>query len=111
MKAQGLRVDILRPADGMDCTNDGISSKVTQAVLIGDEVLCDVFTPRADSPALYLYRRHHILCAIPADLSAHVRNGLLIYLDGWMAGGNYVVSTDSRFPSLAPIAVFDRREW
>lgn len=46
---KGLMVDIM----GSDCTNGGVTSGVTHAVLIGDGI-CEVFSSHDDMPALGL---------------------------------------------------------
>lgn len=107
---KGLLVDVLRPANGSDFTNGGMSSRYTRAILAGEGVAA-VFEPDETTPLLILVRRNlrssrtagrvEYLHAEPADKPA----------GKWMMfGGNYITDSDSRFPSDYPIPVHDRTE-
>lgn len=104
-KTGGLLVFVLRHADGTDCTNGGVTSRVTQAVLVGDGIPA-IFEPTETRPALRLVRRHiggEYLHAEPVE----GKDGRRV---GWMAGGNFVYTSDARFPNRYPISVHDRQE-
>lgn len=95
---KGLIVDVYRSK--YDGTNNGISSKFDSFVLSGT---APVFESREDLPALQLVFEHGTYKAYPVTKSE----------DGhthWMFGGNFVYTSDSRFPSKQPIKVFDRCE-
>jgi hypothetical protein len=101
----GLMVSIYRASRIGDCTNGGVSSKYDTAVLIGAE---GPFEPSDTTPALYLTSFRGRLIATPEPLSGKALSGA----SGkwWMFGGNYVSSSDSRFPNDYPIPVYDRNE-
>lgn len=101
---QGLSVDILRPADGSDCTNGGVSSRATSAILVGEGVP-EIFSPRPGVPVLRLVIRwrgtpNEYMHAEPVEAPA----GKV----GPMFGGNFIKTSDSRFPSRYPIPIHDR---
>ena len=101
----GLRVSIYRDADGSDCTNNGISSRYTNATITGEGIE-GPFSPSDDAPEMVIIKdeicgRERIR-AIPKDLH---ESKLWV-----MFGGNFVYSSDSRFPANAPIMIFDRVE-
>ena len=109
MTRKGLLVHVLRDASGTDCTNDGVSSRFTKFVLTGEGIV-ELFAPTADAPELRLVRR---------ELSTGRPYGSRFYLHAeppdkggrWaMFGGNFVTTSDSRFPSDYPIPVHDRFE-
>jgi len=102
---KGLLVSIYRDGFG-DCTNGGVSARVKQAVITGDLVDCDVFESTALQPEMVIVERNigrnTYLHAVPKDL---LESGK------WtMFGGNFLYSSDSRFPSDQPIAIHDRVE-
>jgi len=101
---KGLLVSIYKSGDIEDCTNGGISSKKDSAILTG-EGIPPVSTVTEESPELVLVRR--VLCGqeyLHAQ-PAHDPTGT-----GWMFGGNFIHTTDSRFPNRCPIAIHDRQE-
>jgi len=96
-----LTVTVLR--NDTDCTNGGVSSRTRRVILIGefDEIPEDPILP-----VLRVKRRGKYVYCEPIDevLKDHV---------GWMMGGNFVFTSDSRFRELVngyPIAVHDRSE-
>jgi len=101
-KNLGLICDIYR--NGRDCSNGGISSRVRQVTLV--DIGVDVFEPKADRPAVKLVKRNLggrvYLHAEPVEQP----KGLV----GPIAGGTFIYSCDSRFPSPYPIALHDRWE-
>jgi hypothetical protein len=101
---KGLPVDVYRAAHGIDCTQGGISSKVYEAVLIGDGVV-ELFSPSENYPALYLHRQmiggqEYLHCGPEKEYSGR---------SSWIFGGNFVYCGDPRFPNRYPIPVHDRR--
>lgn len=110
---KGLLVSVYRkcgnPMFSGDCTNGGISSKFGTLVLVGDDVP-EVLTPRDDMPAIRLIKRKvmgmEFWIAAPLDAKFEGQGGGFPY----MFGGNFLYTSDSRFPSDAPIKIFDRKE-
>jgi len=98
---KGMLASVYRNDAGWgDATNGGVTSKHKQVVLIGEGV-AEVFAPSETAPALRLVRKTGYLYAEPV----HQPNGV-----GWMFGGNFIYSSDSRFPLRFPIPVHDRQE-
>lgn len=125
---KGMLVFVLRSADGSDCTNGGFSSRWSKFVLIGRGVP-EIFEPSEDSPPLYLSKWCGVDVACPEDLEAAyprkprpgviaasdmIGKSTISHLAGWMVGGNYVNTCDSRMTELLghsyPIPIYDRRE-
>ncbi len=105
---KGLLVFVYRGVSFGDCTAGGMSSRVDKFVLINDEQKdAEVFEPDGDAPALVLVRRwagtsREYLHAEPLDKPDDKL--------GPMMGGNFIYSSDSRFPSSYPIPIHDRFE-
>lgn len=99
--AKGLMAEVFRWSLG-DCTNDGVS-KHFNSLVIADTA--PVFEANALRPAVYLHEWKGELIAIPERID--IGRGL----GGWMFGGNFLYSSDSRFPSKHPIKIYDRREY
>lgn len=77
----------------------GFSSKVDSVILIGREIP-QIFEPSDSTPEVVLHRRGDYLFATPLD-----------YGEKWyMAGGTFVYTSDSRFPTDYPIPLHDRTE-
>ncbi len=101
----GLLVNIYRNATHGDCTNGGQSSKQTSGIITGKNVV-ELFEPSDAHPEYVIIEDECAgskrIRAIPADL---VDTGI------WtMFGGNFLWSSDSRFPHDAPIKIHDRVE-
>lgn len=111
--ATGLLVYVLRhPREAgdvfdIDTTNGGISSRFTCFVLTGEGV-SGPFRPDANTPELKLVRRK-----IGGREYLHVEpvEGKDPRAAGWMAGGNFVYTSDSRFPNAYPLSIHDRQEF
>jgi hypothetical protein len=103
MKELGLLVFVYRSNDG-DCTNGGVTSRFDKFILVGKGV-DPVFGSSEETPILYLVRRKRFedMIAVPI---------LPKNEDGWtgMFGGNFIYTSDGRFPSGQPIKVHDRFE-
>jgi hypothetical protein len=109
---KGLMVGVLRAADldGCDCTNGGVSSTHKHLLLVG-EGIPEIFEERDGMPAVVLVKR---------ELWSERQGKRCTYLHvepaathgkAWhMAGGNFIHSSDSRFPSDQPISIHDRIE-
>jgi len=101
---KGIIVSVLRNAEFPDSTLGGVSSKLARFVLVGNGV-AEVFSPTEEMPALRLVRREiggreYLHCEpLEKPKDCYV-----------MFGGNYVVTSDSRFPNRYPIPIHDRFE-
>lgn len=109
---KGMIVSILRDASIGDCTNGGVTSPArgyTDAYIVGPGI-APVFDVDDRRPVLKLVKR--ILWGVPyyhAEPLDPPPAGSV----GWMAGGNFVYTSDSRFNDATaryPIAVHDRSE-
>ena len=94
---RGLRVSILRAADLPDCSNGGISGRVTRVTLVGD--LVDYYdaavrVPDEHAPAVRLIARAGTYGIAVPDLARPERVGP-------MASGAFIYSSDSRFRALS----------
>jgi hypothetical protein len=102
----GLVCYVFRAEAFPDCTNGGISSRCDRVTLVGLGPECEIFPATPERPAVRLVRRtirgSVYLHAEPVDQP----EGLV----GPMAGGNFIYSSDSRFPSDYPISLHDRFE-
>jgi hypothetical protein len=84
------------------CSNGGISSKVTEVTLVGPGIP-EIFYASVEAPAVKLVRRNiggEYLHVEPIEQP--------IGMVGPMAGGAFVYSSDSRFPSKYPLSLHDR---
>lgn len=108
MAQQGLLCSVYRNPLG-DCTNGGISSVVSGATLIGEDVP-EIFEPTDRSPALFLREFRGQAIAVPEPLELRAGMKTVAGLNGWQFGGNFLYTSDGRFPSAQPIKIFDRRE-
>ena len=101
----GLYVTVYKDADGSDCTANGITSHYSRLVLVGDGV-DGPFDVKEGEPHLKLVKRNmgsrEYLHAVPVNFGG---KGV-----GPMFGGNFIYTSDSRFPSDYPIPVHDRFE-
>lgn len=126
MAEKGLGVYVYRSAPFMlgrrpnDATNGGVSGKYDRLTLVGeipegtmkygrpfpDKVVNGPFEPDEDSPAVRLAKTPlGCLKAVPV-VDPETVKGLI----GPMFGGNYISTSDSRFPCDYPIPVHDRWE-
>lgn len=103
---KGLRVSILKNAELGDCTNGGISATRKSLTLVGPDIP-EIFEATPDAPAVViigriiggrLYNHAEPLEPVPAGHN------------GYMAGGNFIHTSDSRFPSDYPLSLHDRTE-
>jgi len=96
-----LYVDILKHKD-TDCTNNGLSSKHDEAILIWNENDDHIEKNMPYTPCIFVLKqgrggRKYI--AVPFKETGYP-----------MFGGNFLYSSDSRFPSEQPIHIHDRIE-
>ena len=103
---KGLLCYVYNAAHFPDSSNRGISSRCDKVILVGLGKECEIFEPTPERPAVRLVRR-----TLSGRPYLHVEpveqpEGLV----GPMAGGTFIYSTDSRFPSPYPISLHDRFE-
>jgi len=104
---KGLILNIYKDSKG-DCSNGGISSYCDQVVLVGPE-FDEIFDAADDMPAVKLVKREigdsTYIHAEPVDACPGDKIG-------YMAGGSFVHSSDSRVRRVLqyPIALHDRAE-
>lgn len=101
---KGLLVTVFKA--NYDCTANGISSKLDRLILIGDGVV-ELFGGNEDnSNVVKLVRRkignREYLHCEPLEKP--------IGKNGPMFGGNFIYTSDSRFPNDYPISIHDRFE-
>jgi hypothetical protein len=103
---KGLLVDIYKFPLGV-CTNNGISGKVSKAVLTG-YVMPQIFEPSDDAPELKIVQRK-----LFGKIYFHCEPINNPQGNGWMMGGNFVYTSDSRYHYLLdyPMPVHDRQEF
>ena len=99
----GLLVSIYRNGLG-DATNGGITSDVKSAVLIGKDIP-EIFEPSNNTPGLELELFNPF-----RDLSRAFIIAKPLGQRAGMFGGNFIYTSDSRFPFDYPIKVYDRYE-
>lgn len=86
-----------------DCTNGGISSRVNSLTLVAE---LDPNNIKDTDVMLKIGGCHNdYVYAIPCNsISKSDKEGT------WMFGGNFIYTSDSRFPMSYPIPLFDRFE-
>ena len=86
-----------------DCTNNGLTSKEDSIILhYGSDIQADMIP---DDELILVERTlfgKEANYAVPAEIYKSGRHS--------MAGGNFIYTSDYRFPSDAPISVHDRVE-
>lgn len=100
---KGLLVSTYRSQH--DATNGGISSKYDQFILVAPGLLPEIFESSDHCPALLMIRS-----PLGEDWIAVPAEGRDPEKVGWMFGGNFVYTSDSRFIPRHPIRVHDRQE-
>lgn len=103
-RPKGMLVDIYRDG-GPDCTNNGLSSRHDTVLLIGEGVP-EIFEAKDGDAVVELVRWS------PCGKEVvHVRPAGALNKDRhFMFGGNFIYSSDSRFPNQYPIPIHDRFE-
>ena len=98
---KGLLVSVYKDNMG-DSTLNGISSKCDTMILIGEDIP-ELFEGDENNTLILVKRTlfgKEYLHAEPIK-----NNGF-----NWMFGGNFIYTSDSRFPNKYPIAIHDRHE-
>jgi hypothetical protein len=105
---KGLTVEVLRSTKFGDSSNGGVSSRFNEFILV-DPQIDEVFEATAKCPALKVVRRMFGKREyVHAEPLTPVPAGCV----GYMFGGNFVTSSDSRISEINqyPIPVHDRIE-
>lgn len=87
-----------------DSTNGGVSSKHSRLTLIGEDIRRPDKTASKEMPAIYLVKGN-LLGATFLKAVVPDKNGV-----SPMFGGNYITSSEARFPAQYPIPIYDRFE-
>lgn len=101
----GLIIEVYRPADQTDCTNNGISSEVNNLLLSGEDIP-EIFTASEDCPPVRLVKRN-----LFGGEYLHIEPWERPTGAGWMYGGNIADTSDSRKPWKYPVHIHDRQEF
>ena len=92
---KGLYVSILRDAslNGADCTNNGITSKVTRILLVDEKLTGGLYEPQLDEVYLKLVRRNVGFKGTEYIHAVPMVNGKVIHSTS-MFGGNFIYNCD-----------------
>jgi len=102
----GLIVEVYKSKRIGDCTNGGISGKNENLLLVLPEGGPFSMEDHKDIPAVYLDERNEISRILKGDCVIAVPFGHAS--DEFCFGGNFIYTSDSRFPSSSPIPIHDR---
>lgn len=111
-KVKGLLVWVYRNGDFGDCSMNGISSRHDKLILIGEGVegFIEVDLDNPQEEVVHLVKRQmhdgEYLHVEPLDGQYSKAENRKWY----MSGGNFVYTSDSRFPCNYPLSVHDRHE-
>lgn len=103
---RGITADVFRPADGSDCTNGGVSSRVKRVTIVGRGIPA-VSPASEDAPAMML-RQDSIGDCIHLEPTGQPHWNRIP-----MFGGNFAFTCDSRLREVAgdgALRIFDRYE-
>lgn len=108
---KGFSVCVYRSARfGGDCSLGGISSKFSVLILLPTEstrkqgiIVPELLEARDNGIFLYYRPEFKDMIAAPEGYEDKERNW-------YMFGGNFIWTSDSRFPAKFPIKIHDRRE-
>ena len=97
---RGINATVYRPAIGGDSSNGGLTSRHNRVTLIGEGIKAD-HSPTDECPAVILMTKGDYVYAQPVE---PVPQGHI----GYMFGGNFIHTSDNRFPTRFAIPVHDR---
>ena len=105
---RGLMVSVLEDKLTGNCSNNGISNHCDAVILVGEGVP-EIFAVSEEHPAVKLIKRK--ICG-KEYIHAEPVEGKRSNHNGWMMGGCFVYSCDSRFKNInaCPIPLHDRQE-
>ncbi len=104
-KRKGISAEVLRGR--YESTNGGVSSKYDSFLIIDPSIENGYLESKSTIPELKLVRRN--LAGreyVHAEPLEPVKEGNV----GYMFGGNFIHTSDSRFPNDYPIPIHDRQE-
>jgi hypothetical protein len=103
---KGIHANIYLPYYGSSA-NGGVSGHVRSVTIVG-EGIAEIFEAQDDCPAVELVTRSFggLRPYTYAQPIEPVPDGM----NGYMFGGSFIYSSDSRFPSELPIPLHDRCE-
>ena len=107
---KGLICEIYESKDLGNCSNNGISARHKDVLVIMDEKDAQVFKETSERPTVKIVRR---IISGKAYLHAEPVNGTEKGMIGFMAGGSFIFSCDGRFSKYVnqyPVALHDRQE-
>ena len=104
---KGLSVDIYESKSIGNCSNEGISSRFKTLILVGDNIP-EIFEGNDDNSNVIKIVKRDFGNRIyyHCEPINKIRNGLI----GYMSGGCFVYTCDSRFPFDYAIPLHDRCE-
>lgn len=98
----GLLCTVYRPSNMADCTNGGVSGRYHAVVLVGNDVEGPFEIEGRENVLQLIYRaRHKDFIAAPLEYGKGKH---------YMFGGNFLYTSDSRWPVSYPVKIFDRLE-
>jgi len=109
---KGLTAYIYKTS-GRECSNGGLSSRADNVTVVASPDFPDIpeiFNADEKSPAVAIVKRQLFggkepyLTAYPVDEDGNIDKS------GRMAGGCYIMTSDSRFPAEYPVPLHDRKE-
>lgn len=109
---RAIPINVYRRPDGCDCTNDGISAKYDRLLLACEDGFIDVDEQNSPENLVKLVKREFPWCGTVYHIEPVARpdQGNV----GWMAGGNFASSSDSRFSEMTGVygalSIHDRQE-
>lgn len=89
-----------------DCTNKGVSSTINDFILISEDKVSE-YSNFEETDNILVFVED--ICCGKVRLRA-IPYALYVNKTWTMFGGNFVYTSDSRFPSDQPIKIFDRVE-
>lgn len=105
---KGMLVNVYATKDGSDCTNGGITSYHKQLIMVGKGIP-EIFKAKADGSNCIEYVEREMF-GKECNICVPLNQPELKKMNGPMFGGNFVYTSDSRFPHNNPVPVHDRFE-
>ena len=107
---RALPITVFRPARGWDCTNNGVSSRFSELLCLCDEGFLPIDEENPPENLVKIVKRNLFGSEIYHIEPVNAPQGF-----GWMAGGNYAATSDSRFSRMigglyGALSVHDRQE-
>lgn len=107
---RSLFCDVLRSANGYDCTKNGISARYKNIYILTDEGTNSFDEDNIPENTFVVVTKNfgykEYSCLVPYHLLGVYKSNKLPI----MFGGNFAFTSDSRFPSDYPLPIHDRVE-